>query len=201
MPLNRDFTSLQMMEKELGREWRQLFQHFETIPFASASIGQVHKATLLDGQLVAVKLQYPGVAESIQTDLSNLRLLLKFGNFLPPGLFLDNTIKVAQRELEWEVDYNREMENCLKFASLLADDPYVKVPKMFLKLCTKRVLTMEFVEGEVFGCLVDAPQFIRDRVGREFLHLTLRELFQFRFMQTDPNFSNFLHVGQGKVCE
>ena len=96
------------MVAELGPDWRANFLKFEEKPFSAASIGQVHRATTLAGADVVVKVQYPGVAESISSDLGYLRSLLTASSFLPKGLFLDNTIKVATSELNWECDYVRE---------------------------------------------------------------------------------------------
>lgn len=87
---------------QLGPEWKSHFRSFESIPVAAASIGQVHRAVLLDGTDVAVKIQYPGVAQSIDSDLHNLKRIVDITNILPPGLFLDNIIKVASIELKAE---------------------------------------------------------------------------------------------------
>lgn len=100
-----------VMASELGPDWKSKFQVFNEKPFSAASIGQVHRAITLDGKDVVVKVQYPGVAESISSDLGYLRSLLTASSFLPKGLFLDNTIRVAEKELGWECDYIREGEN------------------------------------------------------------------------------------------
>lgn len=101
-----DYMPKRQLENQLvshlGTEWRSRFLEFDDIPIAAASIGQVHKAKLLDGTPVAVKIQYPGVAESIESDLQNLQTLVNVTNLLPPGLFLDNIIKVASTELTLE---------------------------------------------------------------------------------------------------
>lgn len=87
---------------ELGENWRANFIDFNVVPIAAASIGQVHKATLLDGTEVAIKIQYPGVSDSIDSDLSNLKRVVQMTNLLPPGLFVDNIIQVASVELKAE---------------------------------------------------------------------------------------------------
>lgn len=87
---------------ELGENWRDNFIEFNVVPIAAASIGQVHKATLLDGTEVAIKIQYPGVSDSIDSDLSNLKRVVQMTNLLPPGLFVDNIIQVASVELKAE---------------------------------------------------------------------------------------------------
>lgn len=90
------------MKSQLGPEWRSLFRQFDDVPIAAASIGQVHRAVLNDGTIVAVKVQYPGVAQSIQSDLNNLKTIISLANVLPKGLFIDQIIKVAGTELSAE---------------------------------------------------------------------------------------------------
>jgi aarF domain-containing kinase len=113
----------QVLTSNLGENWRDLFESFEDVPIAAASIGQVHKAVLKStGQEVAVKVQYPGVANSIDSDLNNLSILLTASRLLPKGLFLDRTIANARTELGWECDYTREAECQTRFRDLLQDD-------------------------------------------------------------------------------
>ena len=101
---------------DLGPNWREeLFQDFEERPMAAASIGQVHGAVLKNGKRVAVKVQYPGVADSISSDLNNLSLLLTASRLLPKGLYLDKTIANARTELAWECDYIREADAAKRF--------------------------------------------------------------------------------------
>ncbi|KAI8646041.1 ABC1 family-domain-containing protein [Parasitella parasitica] len=183
-----------VMEKELGADWQANFRDFDPIPIAAASIGQVHAATLAaTGEPVVIKIQYPGVAESIDSDLSNLKALVTFSNLLPRGLYLDNTIKVTKEELAWECDYIREADNAVKFKHLLAGDDRYKVPSMVKDLCTERVLVCERLQGRVLSKAVEESQAIRNDLGEHLLRLCLREVFSFRFMQTDPNWSNFFY--------
>ncbi len=186
------------MRKELGDDWQSLFAEFDMVPFAAASIGQVHRAILPDGSVVAVKVQYPGVEKSIDSDLATLKQLILFSDFLPKGLYLDNTIRVAQKELAWECDYQRELQCMQEFASLLKNDPVFKIPKVFPHVSTKKILVTEFVPGVPLGKVVEMSQSIRNMVGKSMLHLCLRELFEFGFMQTDPNWSNFLYDARSR---
>ncbi|KXS09606.1 ABC1-domain-containing protein [Gonapodya prolifera JEL478] len=184
----------QVLRAELGEDWPTLFSSFDTIPFAAASMGQVHSAVLPSGQRVAVKVQYPGVAESIDSDLDSLKSLLLLGNLLPRGLYLDKSIAVARRELSWEVDYTREADNMEAFAELLGQrDPHFAVPRVFRNLSTKKVLVSEFVPGVPVHKMAEADQRTRDLIGERMLELCLHELFSYRFMQTDPNWTNFLY--------
>ncbi|KAI9281942.1 ABC1 family-domain-containing protein [Sporodiniella umbellata] len=183
-----------VMSSELGSEWRAHFKDFSPIPIAAASIGQVHAATLAsNNEQVVIKIQYPGVAESIDSDLSNLKALVTFSNLLPRGLYLDNTIKVTKEELSWECDYEREANNGIKFKKLLEGDERYKVPTVYKDYSTKRVLVSERLKGRVLSKATEEPQELRNELGERLLRLCLREVFSFRFMQTDPNWSNFFY--------
>ncbi|OAD01347.1 hypothetical protein MUCCIDRAFT_146059 [Mucor lusitanicus CBS 277.49] len=183
-----------VMAKELGGDWESNFKDFDPIPIAAASIGQVHAATLAStNEPVVIKIQYPGVAESIDSDLSNLKALVTFSNLLPRGMYLDNTIKVTKEELAWECDYVREANNAIRFKELLAGDDRYKVPSVVKDLCTTRVLVSERLQGRVLSKAVEESQAIRNELGEHLLRLCLREVFSFRFMQTDPNWSNFFY--------
>ncbi|KAI0444589.1 ABC1-domain-containing protein [Xylaria telfairii] len=187
----------------LGPEWRDLFEDFEETPIAAASIGQVHRATLKSGEKVAVKIQFPGVADSINSDLDNISMLLLASGMLPKGLYLNKTIDNARTELGWECDYERELACGKRFKTLLADEEDVfTVPEVYAHASGKHVLTMQFMEGvgvtRVKGSSLTQAQ--RDWIGTQILRLCLREIVEFRFMQTDPNWTNFLYnAGTNKL--
>lgn len=190
-----------VMRQDLGENWRDGFEEFEDVPFASASIGQVHSAILsrkssspLAGQKVAVKVQFPGVRESISSDLSNLRWLVTASALLPKGLFLDNTIRVMKRELDDECNYEREREMCKRFGDLLnKPESLFSVPRVVDDMCSGRVLTTEMMKGRPLTQAARFTQEKRDAIARSILELSLKELFSFRLMQTDPNWTNFLY--------
>ncbi|KAE9374513.1 ABC1-domain-containing protein [Stipitochalara longipes BDJ] len=192
-----------VLSANLGPEWRGLFSSFEEKPLAAASIGQVHSAVLKStGAKVAVKVQYPGVADSIDSDLSNLAVLLTASRLLPKGLFLDKTIANARTELAWECDYVREAECGRRFEQLLADETDVfLVPKVYLEASGKQVLTMEFMDGIGVTRVKSFSQEQRDWIGTQILRLCLREITEFKFMQTDPNWTNFLYNAQTNKLE
>ncbi|KAF9631300.1 ABC-1 domain-containing protein [Lasiodiplodia theobromae] len=192
-----------VLARNLGSNWKDLFESFEDVPIAAASIGQVHKAVLKStGKAVAVKVQYPGVANSIDSDLSNLSLLLTASRLLPKGLFLDKTIANARTELGWECDYVREAECQERFRKLLADETETfRVPAVVAEASGKEVLTAELMSGKGVTKLSSISQEERDWIGTHILRLCLRELVEFRFMQTDPNWTNFLYNGQDKKIE
>lgn len=183
-----------------GENWKDNFKEFDLIPIASASISQVHKAVLKTGETVAVKIQYPGVKDSIDSDMDNLLMLLTASNLLPKGMFAESSIGNARMELKWECDFNREAESIKKFREFLKDDPVFNVPKVYDELTNENIITMDFLEGEeiING---DFSQEVNDFLGLNILKLCLKEIAVFKFMQTDPNWANFLYNSKTKQIE
>ena len=183
-----------VLADNLGPNWRELFSSFDELPMAAASIGQVHGAVLKKtGQPVAVKVQYPGVADSIDSDLNNLSILLTASRLLPRGMYLDKTIANARTELAWECDYLREAECGNRFRQLLQDDPVFMIPETIPEASGKQVLTMERLQGVAVTKIQTFTQEQRDWIGTQIMRLCLREITEFRYMQTDPNWTNFLY--------
>jgi len=153
------------MSTELGSEWSSLFSSFDRTPLASASIGQVHRATLASTNLpVAIKIQFPGIATSIASDLANLSVLLRSSALLPKGLYLQNTIAVMRRELEYECHYMREAEAGRRFGKLLEGDDFFDVPKIVGEATTGKVLTTEWMGGRPLSRMKNMSQETRDKV-------------------------------------
>jgi aarF domain-containing kinase len=191
-----------VLTDNLGPNWRDLFSTFNEVPMAAASIGQVHSAVLAStGEPVAVKVQYPGVADSIDSDLNNLSILLTASRLLPRGLYLDKTIANARTELAWECDYIREAEGASKFRALLADDPVFVVPQTIPEASGKQVLTMEMLNGVAVTKIQDFTQSQRNWIGTQIMRLCLREIAEFHYMQTDPNWTNFLYNARTNKLE
>lgn len=142
-----DWQVEKAMKSEFGSDWRSNFKSFEDKPFAAASIGQVHRGILPDGTEVAIKIQYPGVAKSIESDIDNLVGMLKVWDVFPAGIFIDNVVKVAKRELVWEVDYLREANYTEKYREMVTPYKEYRVPRVIRNLTTKSVLTTELVPG------------------------------------------------------
>lgn len=186
---------LRVLRTELGEDWESKFESFDKIPIAAASIGQVHTATLKSGEKVVVKIQYPGVKKSIDSDLSNLLMLLTASRLLPKGLFLDKTVANARKELKWECDYIREAKALQKFEALLKDDEVFSVPHVFEDLTTSNILTMTKMEGHEIMKLPPRlnTQTIKNFIAENIMRLCLTEIAQFKYMQTDPNWANFLY--------
>ncbi|XP_074548290.1 atypical kinase COQ8A, mitochondrial [Halichoeres trimaculatus] len=190
-----DFMPAKQMMKainsDLGPNWRDKLEYFEDKPFAAASIGQVHLARLKDGREVAMKIQYPGVAKSIDSDVNNIMTVLSLSKALPEGLFPEHLIEVMSRELALECDYVREAKCAKKFQELLKGHPFFYVPDVIDELSSKHVLTTALVPGFPLDQATNLSQELRNELCEQILFLCLRELFEFRFMQTDPNWSNF----------
>ena len=187
----------QQLRRVLGREygtgWERRFASFEFEPVAAASIGQVHRATAVDGRDLALKIQYPGVARSIASDVDNVAALLRLINLLPVELDVSALADEAKRQLTREADYLSEARFLERYAQLVSDEPALLVPRVHHDLTTTRILAMDFVDAEPLDALVQASQRRRNALGAVLERLLFRELFEFRVMQTDPNFANFLY--------
>uniref|UniRef100_A0A8C5NUU5 Atypical kinase COQ8A, mitochondrial n=1 Tax=Jaculus jaculus TaxID=51337 RepID=A0A8C5NUU5_JACJA len=142
------------------------------------------------------QMMYPGVAQSIDSDVNNLMALLSMSNMLPEGLFPEHLIDVMRRELVLECDYEREAACAKKFRELLKDHPFFYVPEIVDELCSPHVLTSELVTGFPLDQGEGLSQEIRNEICHNILVLCLRELFEFHYMQTDPNWSNFFYDPQ-----
>jgi predicted unusual protein kinase regulating ubiquinone biosynthesis (AarF/ABC1/UbiB family) len=181
----------QVLAKHWGKDWRRRFARFGATPIAAASIGQVHKAETHDGRILAIKVQYPGVRASIDSDVDNVATLLRMTGMMPKEIDIAPLLAEAKRQLHEEADYAREGAQMQRFAALLADDPDFIVPAFDAEFTSGEVLAMSFVEGTAIENLTEAPQDERNRVMTALIRLVLLELFDFNLMQTDPNFANF----------
>ena len=180
-----------VLAKQWGSDWRKRFTRFEPRPIAAASIGQVHRALTRDGRLLAIKVQYPGVRESIDADVDNVATLLRVSRLLPHELDLAPLLGEVKRQLASEANYLREGAQMTRFGKLLADDPAFVVPQLDAEFTTDSVLAMTFVDGGPIEALVTMPQEQRDLAATRLIQLVLAELFAFGVMQTDPNFANY----------
>ncbi|KAF4588577.1 hypothetical protein EYR40_010130 [Pleurotus pulmonarius] len=210
-----DWQMEKVLSTSLGADWPSFFDSFDSIPFAAASIGQVHRAVLSashsptgHAEDVAVKIQFPNIVDSIESDLGYIKMLLTASSLLPKGLFLDRTIDVMKGELADECSYIREASFLRKFRSpeFLGGDPRFKVPWVW-EGSTDEVLVMERVRGVNIGEITHEnatsklSQEERNDIASSILQLCLRELFDFRLMQTDPNWTNFLWNAQTRQIE
>ena len=185
-----------VLGREYGRGWEDRFARFDMEPAAAASIGQIHRARTHNGRELALKVQFPGVARSVDSDVNNLATLLRRLEFLPVTVDIDAIAAEAKRQLHLETDYESEARNLERYAKLVADMPALVVPRIHRTLTTRRVLAMDWMEGDPLEALTSeaVPQATRNAVAKTLQQLMFRELFEFRFMQTDPNIANYLYI-------
>jgi len=184
-----------------GAGWQRRFRYFDFEPIAAASIGQVHTATTADGRELALKIQYPGVAESIDSDVDNLATALRLARLLPGDFDFEPLVEEAKRQLRDEADYETEARHLRRYAALMADEPDVVVPGVHPDLTTASVLAMDRLYGAPLEelCSPAYDDAERDRAATLLLRLVLREFFEFHFLQSDPNFANYLRLADGRI--
>jgi predicted unusual protein kinase regulating ubiquinone biosynthesis (AarF/ABC1/UbiB family) len=180
-----------VLRRNWGADYRARFARFDVRPIAAASIGQVHRAMTRDGRDVAIKVQYPGVRESIDSDVRNVGTLLGLTGLIPKELDLAPLMAEARRQLHEEADYTREAQMLARFGDLLRGDPDFAVPDLIPDLTTRDILGMSYVESVAIEGVQDLSQDARNSVVQRLVSLMLRELFEFGLMQTDPNFANY----------
>ena len=192
---------LGVLERNWGDGWQSKFKDFSYTPIAAASIGQVHLARTHDDRALAVKVQYPGVRQSIRSDIDNIAVLLRVSNLIPRGLDISALLEEAKRQLQDEADYLKESAHMVRYRDFLAGDTDFVIPEVDSKLTTKDVLAMSHVAGRPLDELKSHDQAERDRVMSKLTELMFREIFEFNCMQTDPNFANYLYdADSGKIA-
>ena len=174
-----------------GPDFTKRFKKFDVRPIAAASIGQVHRAQTRDGRDVAVKVQYPGIRDSIDSDIRNLTSLMRMSGLVPRGLDMGPLLEEARNQLHEEADYAKEAGHMQRFATLLADDPTCIVPEFYEDLSTQDILTMSFVPSDPIDTLQEQDQSVRNDMAMRLIALMMREVFEFGLVQSDPNFANF----------
>ena len=193
-----------VLEANWGPGWNRQFEQFSFTPVAAASIGQVHLGRTRDGRRVAVKIQYPGVRASIDSDVDNVATLLRLSGLLPKNMDIAPLLADAKRQLHAEADYLQEAASLRRYAGLIAGGvpgtapgaappgaAHYALPELHADLTTENVLVMSCMDGVPVESLVSKPQHERDRVTALLMQLLFREIFEFRLVQTDPNFANY----------
>jgi predicted unusual protein kinase regulating ubiquinone biosynthesis (AarF/ABC1/UbiB family) len=190
-----------VLAREYGKGWQKRFRSFDFEPIAAASIGQVHTAVAADGRDLALKIQYPGIADSIESDVDNLAAALKGARILPLDLGLDGIADETKRQLRQEADYRVEAGYLRQYRALLAGDERFVVPDVHDDLTTTHILAMDRILGLPLEDVMSPgrQQEMRDEMAARLLELVFRELFEFRLMQTDPNFSNYFLLDDGRT--
>lgn len=181
----------QAMSSAYGKGWEKEFRVFDRYPIAAASIGQVHRAVAHDGRELALKIQYPGVSDSIGSDVDNIASMLRLSGLLPAHLDIQPLLDDAKHQLEDEANYLKEAQFLQRFNDVLGEDERFVLPELVPELTHRNVLAMTYVAGGPIEAIARRPQAERDRVMSALVELLLTELFSLRMVQTDPNFANY----------
>src|SRR3954469_3414061 len=190
-----------VVEEEVdGEPVEELFEDFEHEAAAAASIGQVHRAVLPDGRRVAVKVQYPGIAEALRADLQNAQMLIRMAKALAPGLDAQAAaVELKERVLE-ELDYEFEAQNQRSFSRAYRGHPFIYVPDVITRLSRRRVLVTEWVDGHGFDYVKEQPQDGRDRFAEIVFRFCFGSIYHLQHFNADAHPGNYLAMDDGKVA-
>src|ERR671927_775225 len=189
-----------VIENDLDERLKDAFAIFDPEPIAAASIGQVYRAELHDGREVAVKVQYPGVAQAVRADMQNLGMILRLMKRIAPGLDVKATADEIRHRIGEELDYELEAANQRTLARIFRGHPFIHVPEVITSLSRERVLVSEFVRGIGFDSLKEADQELRDRVGEIVFRFFFGCMYRHRQFSGDPHPGNFLLQADGRVA-
>ena len=192
----------QQIERELGSIPESLFSRFDPKPFAAASIGQVHRARTDDGREVVVKVQYPGVDTSVDSDLAHLKLALKASGLVRTSKKnLDALFGEIRARLHEELDYCNEADNVRLFRKLHAGHDFIVIPEVVGERSSQRVLTLTYEPGDDINHLDQEgySQEVRNEIAKNLFLITVHQLFVFRALHADPNPANFAFRKDGRV--
>ena len=190
-----------MLDEEYdGEPVSELFAEFENEAFAAASIGQVHRAELLDGRQVAVKIQYPGIAEALEADLRNAGMLVRLATALAPGLDAKAIAEELRERVMEELDYEYEAQNQRSFARAYRDHPFIYVPEVITRLSRRRVLVTELVEGIGFDEIKELPHEERSRFGEIVFRGSFGSIYHLQHFNADPHPGNYILMEDGRVA-
>ena len=188
-----------VVTEELGLPPERAFAQWDPEPIAAASIGQVHRAITLDGRAVAVKVQYPGIAETIAADLGNVSLLRRMLRITAPSQDVDALIAELRDRVLEELDYRREAENQRLVAAYFEGHPTIHIPGIISELSTRRVVTSELSDGARFAELAGWSQQERDLAAETIYRFVFRSLYEVHAFNGDPHPGNYLFHGGGRV--
>jgi predicted unusual protein kinase regulating ubiquinone biosynthesis (AarF/ABC1/UbiB family) len=190
-----------VIESELGEPIRSVFEEFDETPVAAASIGQVYRARLRDdGREVAVKVQYPRVAEAVRADMQNLGMILRLMKRIAPGIDVKATADEIRSRIHEELDYELEASNQRSLARIFRGHPFIVVPDVMTELSRERVLVNDFVRGKGFDDIKQLDQATRDRVGEIVFRFFFGCMYRHRQFSGDPHPGNFLLQDDGSVA-
>ena len=184
---------VQCLEQQWGQDWQEKFKQFSFTPIAAASIGQVHSAHTHEGEKLALKIQYPGVEKSIDSDVDNVASILRLTRLIPKQDNIEQLFTETKHQLRLEADYIAEADWILKYQRALADNNNFIVPNVYESLSTKSILTMSYHEGKNIDHVTYLPQDEKNRIATALIDLLLQEMFVMGCVQTDPNMANYLY--------
>jgi predicted unusual protein kinase regulating ubiquinone biosynthesis (AarF/ABC1/UbiB family) len=190
------------IDRGLGTPLRDTFAYFDPTPLGAASIGQVHRARLFDGRTVAVKVQYPGIADTLESDVKNFGAMLNMGRVVADKERLDEYLAEITKGLIEEANYENEADNLQRWGELFRARPNIAVPKVIHEHSSRTVLTMELIEGEkldVALAKIDDPSR-RNQLGVDFSHLYIWMFHEENVLHADPHPGNFLLTPEGKIA-
>jgi predicted unusual protein kinase regulating ubiquinone biosynthesis (AarF/ABC1/UbiB family) len=190
-----------VLEEEYeGEPLSELFAEFEREAFAAASIGQVHRAELLDGRAVAVKIQYPGIAEALDADLRNAGTIVRLARALAPGLDAKEIANELRERVMEELDYEYEAQNQRSFARAYRDHPFIYVPEVITRISRRRVLVTELVEGVGFEQVKELPHEERSRFGEIVFRGSFGSIYHLQHFNADPHPGNYILMADSRVA-
>ena len=184
------------MAAELGPEWASRFASFELEAAAAASLGQVHRATAPDGRGLAVKLQYPEMQSAVESDLSQLRLVFRLFKQLDGSIDPTEIAEEVGERLREELDYAREARHMALYRAFLADRPHIAVPEPIFKLSTRRLLTMEWLDGRGLQAFETASQETRNRIAKLLFEAWWSPMTRLGVIHGDPHLGNYTFAGE-----
>jgi len=189
-----------VIEGEYGESIETVFETFDPVPIAAASIGQVYRARLHDGRDVAVKVQYPGVAQAVRADMQNLGIILRLMKMVAPGLDPKAMGDEIRSRIDEELDYELEAQNQRTVARLYRGHPFIVVPQVVTKLSHEKVIVSEFVQGRGFEELKQLPQDERDRLGEIVYRFYFGCMYRHHQFSGDPHPGNSLLLDDGRMA-
>jgi predicted unusual protein kinase regulating ubiquinone biosynthesis (AarF/ABC1/UbiB family) len=189
-----------VIEADLGEKLKDAFDAFDEDPIAAASIGQVYRARTADGRDVAVKVQYPGVAQAVRADMQNLGLILRLMKRVAPGLDVKATAEEIRSRIGDELDYELEAQNQRRLARIFRGHPFIVVPDVVTSLSRERVLVSDYVSGAGFDAVKQMDQATRDRVGEIVFRFFFGCMYRHHQFSGDPHPGNFLLMADGSVA-
>ncbi len=188
----------QLLKSEWGEDWQKNFRQFTFTPMAAASIGQVHSAHDLNNEKLAIKIQYPAVSKSIDSDVDNVGTILKYSGLLPDTTKIKDLLNETKEQLHCETDYLKEADWIERYQGVLVNDNDFVIPRVYRNFTKENILCMSYHDGENIDKFIDLTLQERNHIVSSLIKLTFKEIFELHHVQTDPNFANYLYQPESK---